>query len=107
MIDSVYARLEKLEKKKNQLTDEIATIKPGESPQMAATVNAMKNMRRAFGAGKREDIREIMHQCIERIEARFDSYPQGKKIRCEFTGGTVTTKRLVDVLGVQLPKLRI
>ena len=84
----------------------IASTKPektGEAPEIKHAILAMRNLRRSLGVAKREDLREIMQQCIRGIEARFDSRKVGTRTRCEFKGGTVYANTLLDVLGGQSP----
>ena len=106
VVDGLYAELEKMEKRKESLSTAIASTKPGktgEAPEIKQAISAMRNLRRSLGAAKREDLREIMQQCIRGIEARFDSRTVGTRTRCEFKGGTVHANTLLDVLGGQSP----
>ena len=95
-----------MEKRKERLSTAIASTKPGktgEVPKIKHALSAMRNLRRSLGAAKREDLREIMQQCVRGIEARFDSRTVGTRTRCEVISGTVEANTLLDALGGQLP----
>ena len=106
VVDALSTEREKMEKRKESLSTAIASSKPrktGEAPEIKHAILAMRNLRRSLGVAKREDLREIMQQCIRGIEARLDSRTVCSLTRCKFKGGTVHANTLLGVLGGQLP----